>query len=271
MNLMHRLIFILLFIQSPATAQQLSVAATAVGTSQSFVADPHPQGMPINQAGLIHVAGSFVETTVLNKYSIKELTTVSAGGAIKFNSDNAISIVIAKTGNNSFTEQFVEGGVSKKLTQKLSAGIRLTYYQWNLSGDNYSDSRTWIPELSLLLNALPKIHLGAIIRNPSRSRMNSFEEKPLPATIQSGVTTTLSDKIKLSVSALSSTESDLSYNAGFEYNYSKELIVRTGINSLPLTQSFGFQLTLSKYSLSAAIQNNPNLGISSSVSFLFRL
>jgi hypothetical protein len=262
--------FLLLVITTQTFAQQSLSDARTMAMSNSCVALQSPFAL-INKASTVNQKQSFFQLSAVNRYSLSELNSCFVSYSGKINSNNSVVLSIFKTLNKSFTEQFAEVSCSKRLATKFSAAVSMKYYQWKLNDSHYENSQSFIPEISLLVSALPSLNLGVIIRNPVRSRMNANEMKKLPAEIISGISVAVSNKISLSCSATANSTYPTSVQTGIEYIYAPQFIVRAGYNTFPVSQSFGCEFILSSFSTAVAIESNPQLGISSSISLTFAL
>ncbi len=266
-----RITLLLILFAKCLPAQQYTTDARSLSVSNSFAASIQETGVPINIATILHQKNSFIEVTASNKYSLKELTTISASFVKKVNSNNSLLLSLSKTGTNVFSEQSVDAAISKRIATKFSTGVRLKYHLWTVNDSRYSKYQTLIPEISFLVNVLPNINLGVIVRNPVRSRIDAKEEKQLQAEIIAGASALISNKLIFSLASKSVSQSDNSFQAGIEYKYARQFILRTGFQSYPVSQSFGCELILSNYRLAIAIQTQSQLGMSSAISFTFNL
>ena len=246
--MLRTFIFLSLFSLS-VNGQQYLQDARSIATSTSFVAANHPIGTPENLATLINQKKSFIESTGINKYSISELNAFSLAYAKKLNDNNSLLLAFSNMGNNAFKEQFIELGISKRIMQKFSIGVKLKYNQWKPGDDKYQTRYALLPELSLMVTALPKLNLGVIIRNPVRSRMYALEEK-LPAAINTGASVRVSEKVTFCLASVTATGTPASVNAGLEYCYASQFTLRAGYQSYPPAQSFGCEFSLSKFDTS---------------------
>jgi hypothetical protein len=268
---MKTLLLVLLLTCALSASAQLSNEASALATGNALVGAWETSGDATNFSSLVNSKNTFIETSAFNRYSLKELTTLQASFAGRINSNNCLWISISKLNDNSFSEQTFVAGIAKRLSQKFCAGVKLEYKQWLLEDLKYTDSHALIPEASFVVSALPDISLGVVVSNPVRTGMNKAEEKPLSAVILTGVSAKISSKLTFGIAAQSTGDQSVSYNAGMEYRYAQYLMLRVGYKSYPVSQSFGFQLSISKYDLALAMETNPQLGLSSAVSIIFNL
>jgi hypothetical protein len=250
---------------------QVNTNTNSMGSANSLVAAWESSGRATNFSSQVNSKNSFFEASAVNLYGIKELTTFSASFAKRINENNTLMFSAARMNNQAFAEQSFETGVAKRLSPKFCAGVKVEYKEWILEDSRYTNSHALIPEVSLLVNALPSVCLGVVVNNPGRSGMKSTDIDRLPSTILTGVAAKISSKVLFGVSAETQSNSSLSVNAGLEYNYASQLILRAGFKSYPVCQSIGFQLKLSKYDLALAMESNAILGISSAVSLIINL
>jgi hypothetical protein len=101
--------------------------------------------------------------------------------------------------------------------------------------------------------------------------MNAIEEKPLPAEIHTGIAVHVSDRLDLTGSLKQVSESELSYQAGFEYAFYSFFFLRCGFHTLPSSESFGAGLRLKNFMMDVGFETNPLLGLSSAISLCFLL
>jgi hypothetical protein len=260
-----------LFLSLQLNAQLRLPDARSMSLSETSVAFIPAYGMPDNIAALHLVKNSFIETAATNRYYLPELTSYSVSCSKKIDDNNAVSLALARMGSSIASEQFVRLGISKRLAGKLSAGVAMQYHVWKLADAKYSGNHALIPEAGLLINVMNDLNFGVVVRNPVRVRMNATEEKPLPATLKTGMNIIVSDKINLLVSASSETGRPLSYGLAINYSYARVLTVRAGYHTEPASASLGFELKVMQLSITAAYSTLQLPGNCSALSLTFPL
>jgi hypothetical protein len=238
--------------------------------SNSTVATAPAYGIPVNNAIINNSIKTNISATVLNKYYLSELSSASIGYIKNFNSTTGISFGIACTGTKAASEQSAAIGIAKKVNSKVSIGIKASFHRWQFEDSYYPVSQTILPEVHVVASPIKKLCLGVIIRNPVRSRMNAIEQK-LPATIISGFSYLISDKVTLASSLTQKSNDTFSIQSGVEYMFHSKIFIRAGWQTYPLSQSFGFGLNISKFFIDVSIQTQQHLGNNSSVSLIFNL
>ncbi len=214
---------------------------------------------------------SIINLTASNNFFIKDLSPAFLSFYKSFNERTAIYSDIGKIGNKSFSEQFIETGISKKLGQKFYASILIQYHQWIINESIYENSHALVPLVGLFTIPIKNLCFGVLIRNPVRVRMNAIEQNKLPVEINTGISYKVSEKVLIAISAKQRSQQVLSTHLGLEYIFHSNLYFRFGWQTLPVSESFGFGLKLNRIYLDMAIKTHPTLGNSSSVSLTFSL
>ena len=208
---------------------------------------------------------SSISCIASNNYFIKDLSPVFVSFMKSFNDNLAIVTAIGRMGNKSFSEQFIETGIAKKLGQKFYAGIKIQYHQWVVSESYYENSHAFIPSIGLFTNPLKNLCFGVLIRNPVRVRMNAIEQNKLPVLINPGISCKVSEKVLIAFSVTQQSDQPLSSQLGIEYLFHSKLFFRFGWHTVPVSETFGFGLKLNKINLDLAFQTHPVLGNSSAI------
>jgi hypothetical protein len=255
-------VILILAIKSQAQMQIANVRDEAMGNAT--VACIHTSGIPKNISLLPESENNYIVLSCTNKYFIKELSPVFLNVSKKLKNNFSVVVGVGRVGGESFAEQFFEGGVAKMLGPKFSVGLKFQYYQWVLNESHYNSSSAFIPEIDLYASPLKNLNFGVVIRNPVRSRMNTIENK-LPAEINPGASYKISNKVLIAFSVKEKSDEPLSCQAGVEYEFHQKFSLRIGWHTLPVSESLGFCLKLSKFNIDYSIQSHPQLGYSSSL------
>ena len=256
-------------LNSFAQLQKIDVRDLAMGNST--VACMPTYGLAKNSSYIQSDKKSIINLTVSNNFFIKDLSPVYVSFYKSFNDRTAIFSGIGKMGNKSFSEQFIETGIAKKLGQKFYASISIQYHQWIINESLYENSHALITTICAFANPIKNLCFGVLIRNPVRVRMNAIEQNKLPAEINIGISCKISEKVLFAISANQQSQKDLSTQLGIEYIFHSNLYFRFGWQTLPVSESFGFGLKMNRIYLDMAIKTHPTLGNSSTVGLTFSL
>ena len=249
--------------------QQVDVRDMAMGNAS--VASMSNYGILKNISFIQFENKTLISCTVSNNFFIKDLSPAFVSFYKSFNDNLAIASTIGRIGNKTFSEQFIETGIAKKLGQKFYASIKIQFYHWIKSDSYYENSNAFIPTIGLFANPLKNFCFGVLIRNPVRVRMNTIEKNKLPAEINPGIFCKVSEKVMLAFSVNQKSNQPLSTQLGLEYVFHSNFFLRFGWQTVPISESFGFGLKMNKLILDIALKTHPLLGNSSSISLTFPL
>ena len=252
-------------------AQLQRIDARDLAMGNATVACMPTYGSSTNSSFIQSDKKSIISLSASNNFFIKDLSPAFVSFYKSFNDKTAIFSGIGKMGKKSFSEQFIETGIAKKLGQKFYASIIIQYHQWIVNESMYENSHSFIPTISAFANPIKNLCFGVLIRNPVRVRMNAIELNKLPAEINTGITYKVSEKVLVALSSKQRSQQALSTQLGIEYIFHSNLYFRFGWQTLPVSESFGFGLKLKNIYLDMAIKTHPTLGNSSSIGLTFLL
>lgn len=271
---MFRLLFIqfILFLLFSESVGQIRIGTCRDrAMAGASIASAAPIGIPLNIAAINPAHDGSISADICNRYTLNELTQYSLSIMKIIKSNLLLQTGLGRIQNPAFTQQVIELGVAKKLGRKFSAGVKMQWMQWMLDDNYYNDSHYILPEAFLHVTPFQNVSFGAIIRNPTRVRLDAASYQSLPAEIHIGVCAHLSEKTSLNGSLKQISDSEMSYQLGVEYIFSSKLFLRTGYHTLPATESIGLGFLLKKFALEVSFETNSVLGISSASSISFSL
>ncbi len=263
--------FLIVFLSIPAFAQLEIFDARDFGMASSTVGSEPLNSISINPSIQTKGKKHFISIHAINNYSINELSPISLKFQNKLGENNTLIAGIGKMGGKYFSQQYFEAGLSKSLGPKLSAGIKVSYHTWIIPEANIENTHAWIPELGIYSIPFKDFSFGVIVRNPVRSRMTTIAGNKIPAEINPGISIMLSEKLILACSAIQVNNQPINLQTGMEYRMHKTLILRCGIRTLPLSQSFGMTIKISDFNLDIGFRTNPYLGNSTALALTFSL
>lgn len=237
--------------------------ARSMGIGNSNVTLADSWSLFNNIGGLGRITNSQFVFGFDHRLGINELTTLTAGAAIK-NNWGAWGLGISSFGGEHFNQQNVGIGFSNQLGI-ASVGIKINYFQTNIEG--YGRGASPVIEFGGVAELGPQLFFGAHIYNPTRAKWgkNTFER--LPTVVKAGLSYRPSEKIMVNLE----TEKDILLKPlvkfGLEYNLMERFWARTGINSQPGNLFFGIGFKPRKFQLDYAMTQNNQLGYTHHFSF----
>ena len=219
-----------------------------------------------NQALLAHHKSISAGIIFESRFNISELGTRAAGVIIPAGR-TSLGIVYSYFGYSQFRRE--TGGVAcgLKLSENLSAGIQVDYFSEKAAGE-YENIQSLTYEAGLLFKPKENITAGVHVFNPVP---NSLRRSFLPSSLRAGAGIELSRVLFAGAEAEMSSGKDLILRTGFEYEAVKNLWLRGGFSSENTSFTFGLGYSLGSLKLDLAFATHEKLGITSSVSLVFKI
>jgi hypothetical protein len=141
----------------------------------------------------------------------------------------------------SINEQKFGVAYSRKLSDKVAAGIQLNYHRMHVSsyyGNGYAISA----EGGIIIEPIKNFFIGAHIFNPTFSKIKRFSEEYIPVIFRIGAGYYFSDKVNGCFEIEKYINYKPSYKTGFEYNFYRSFFLRFGGSTNPnrINGGFGF-------------------------------
>lgn len=223
-----------------------------------------------NQAGLAgqqHTgAGFYIE----NRYLTKEMSLGAV--AVAFPAANGVfGINVTYFGFSQYHESKAGLSYARKFGQNFSAGMQLNYLYTYL-GPDAGSSGTVAAELGVICQLLPQVNLGVHLFNPTGSRIGSSHGENIPRIIRLGVSWMYQELVLIALETEKDMDQHPVFRAGLDYQVVKNVFLRGGIGSQPVTNSFGFGLKLGNLDLDLSSSFHQILGYSPqfSLTYFFR-
>lgn len=201
-----------------------------------------------------------------SNFQVKELATNSLEFIHHLKSNSIFDVAVNHSGNSNFNETNLSLAFAKKLGDRFNAGIKLNQHLATFGDEKYSKLNYTSATIYLFVKATSKIHLGCIVDNPSRIKLNSNQN--LPASLKGGISYLPANKIKLGIVAIQENGSKMHYSIGIAYQFLKEFETRVAYENQIESVSGGFSLRLKRFQLEFAFKTIANIGNRSSLSFL---
>ena len=195
-----------------------------------------------------------------NRFSINELATRSAGLVIH-------AAIYSHFGYTDFRRDMTGLACGIKISSKISAGVQVDYFSERTSGE-YNNNQSVTCEIGVLLTPSRNTSIGIHVFNPVP---NSLRKAYLPSSLRVGAGTFLNKSLFTGIEAEISTRSKLIIRTGFEYEAAKKLWLRGGYSSDNNSFSFGLGYLVKFVQMDIGFLTHENLGITSSVSLIFKI
>jgi len=201
-----------------------------------------------------------------NRFAIKELGTRSVGLMIPAGKAS-IGAVYSNFGYSDYRREMTGLACGLKLSDKISAGVQVDYFSEKTSGE-YDNTESITFESGIVVAPTEITRIGVHLFNPVP---NSLRKRTLPATLSVGAGTYLSKVLFAGVESEMSSGSKLILRTGFEYEAAHKLWLRGGFCTNNNSFGFGLGYLTKVAKLDFGFTTHEKLGITSSVSLIFKL
>jgi hypothetical protein len=201
-----------------------------------------------------------------NRFNIAELGTRTAGAIIPAGK-TVFGILYSNFGYRDFHRHIANIGCGLNLSRKLSAGIQIDYFS-EITGGKYSNWHILTFEAGIIFVPSEKTKIGIHLFNPLPG---SLRKSFLPSSIRAGAGLFLNEALFASAELEAVTGRVLVIRTGFDYKVGKLFSLRGGFSSENSSFSMGMGFEVRYVTIDLGLRTHEKLGISSSVSMIFKL
>lgn len=262
MILRKLLLYILfLFIASPLVAADglFKAGGREAALSNSGLTAQNVWAMFHNPAGLAYInnidAGIYHE----QQFLLKELSTNAFTLGMKVSKEAAVGINATYFGYKLYNEQQAGIAYARKFGEKISAAVKLNYQNIKI-GEEYGSKSYVTAEAGLQAQLAKNFWIGAHLYNPTETKLTDEPKENVGSVLGFGAGYIFSEKFNVQTSLEKNSNESALFNAGIEYHPMKQLWLRAGVGSKPLTGTFGFGLAWDMLQFDFATAFHPDLG-----------
>ena len=251
------------FISIPCFAQ-LNMGARGLGLGQATTALIDYEWSLFSNPALVNNEEIAVGFYGLRNYGFSNLTDMAATGSVptKF---GVTSVGFHRYGDNLFNETRIRVGY-KNMWQMLHFGLALNYNHISFGGDYGSGGAVGI-DVGIAAQLLSDLWIGAKSSNVNNPAYDGINEE-LARDISIGFTYSLNELALLSFDLVKDVRFPISYRGGVEMDFVEGLTGRIGITTEPISYSFGFGYSMTRWDINVAVQKHELLGFSPGIDFM---
>jgi hypothetical protein len=201
-----------------------------------------------------------------NRFNIGELGTRSVAMIIP-GGKTSVGVIYSHFGYTDFKRDMSGLACGMKLTNRIAAGLQVDYFAERTIGE-YSNIQSVTCEVGLLFSPSENTKIGLHLFNPVP---NSLRKTFLPTSLRIGAGTNLNKLLFTGIEAEMSSGSNLIFRTGFEYEAAKKLWLRGGFCTDNNSFSFGLGFLLKIVQMDVSFVTHEKLGVTSSVSLIFKI
>ena len=243
-----------------------------------------PVAAPYTGLGAYSINHSDVFSFTANQASLAQLKNSSAGvyGERRFllnelNNYTAVVGLITKSGNfgiktnysgfSEYNESVIGLAYGRKLGSKLDVGAQFNYNSIRING--YGNSSAISFEAGTIYHISEKLHTGIHINNPVGGKFGKDQQERLSSVYSLGFGYDASNKFFFSAEVEKEEDRPVNVNAGIQYKFIPQLLVRAGFSSASSAAWLGVGLSIKSIRIDLTSSYHPQLGITPGLLFLF--
>ena len=220
-----------------------------------------------NQASLAQLKSSAAGVYGERRFLLSELNNYTAVVGLKTPSGN-FGVKANYAGFTDYNETQLGLAYGRKLGSKLDIGAQVNYNSIRIS-NGYGNASAISFEIGTIFHVTEKLHTGIQVNNPVGGKFGKDQQEKLSSVYSLGVGYDASEKLLISAAIEKEEDQPVNVNAGFQYKFIPQLLVRAGMSSASSSAWLGLGLSLKSFRLDITTGYHPQLGITPGVLLLF--
>lgn len=256
---------LLLFSNCPAFSQFVSARNLSMGNVSSCQADVFSSIQNIAKLSANEKAA--VGLSVKNSFLIKELQRSSIAIKTPLFS-GGFGIRYYRYGYRYYNENQFEIAYAHNLGDSFSMGLR---FNWLLIkfGEKQRKEQSIYPSIGINYSVNEKLQIGFILSNLSLNKIGNYSPSSYSSYFLIGLAYLLNSRFRLHFESTLFLEKEPGVSMGLEYQIGERFFLRTGVNSIDSTISFGFGFKFQKWEADLASSFHNSLGLSPAISLRY--
>jgi len=213
-----------------------------------------------NIAGLAGQKEAMIFSGYDSHYGFTSLGTLSFGGILPVSKDLCTVFSIQRFGDNLYNELSLGIGAGHRIG-RISLGTKMNYLQNAVNAPTLVlTKKALVFEFGGIVQFSSRFSFGAHVFNMTQSSYSGEYGNRVPTALRAGFVYNPQKNIFLSGEINKNTDLPVSVKIGLEYQVWKQLYLRTGVASRPLTNHFGAGFKARKFYVDYAVHSHPQLG-----------
>ena len=266
---MRKYIIILIVFISYKTGAQVTrrpVASPYIGLGAYSISHADVFSFTSNQASLAQMKNISAGVYGERRYLLSELNYYTAAVALPTSSGN-FGLQTGYFGFSDYNETQIGLAYGRKLGSKLDLGVQFDYNSLQIAG--YGNSSAISFQIGAIMHLTEKLNAGFHAYNPVGGKFGKDNEEKLASVYTAGMGYEASEKFFVSAEIQKEENKPVSVNAGMQYKFIPQLMVRGGICSGTSLVYVGIGLQLKTFRLDITTSHHPQLGITPGLLLLF--
>jgi hypothetical protein len=244
-----------LFINGQTVRRPVAAVYTGLGAYSNSHIDVF--SFSNNQASLAQMKNASVGAYGERRFMLNELSLYQLAIAVPTNSGN-FGIHAGYFGFSDYNESEMGLAYARKLGSKVDIGVQFNYNDIQASG--YGNSSAINFEIGTVFHLTDKLNAGVHAYNPVGGKFGKSEEK-LASIYTVGLGYEASSKFLMSAEIEKEENQPVSINAGMQYKFLPQFMIRAGIVTNTSVLYGGASLFLKTFRLDVVASYHPQLGV----------
>ena len=253
------------FLQAQTLRRPVAASYTGLGAYSLNHVDVF--SFTANQASLAQLKNNSAGVYGERRFLLSELNNYTAAIGLTTKSGN-FGIKANYSGFIDYNETQLGLAYGRKLGSKLDIGAQFNYNAVRIAED-YGSATAISFEMGTIFHLTDKLNAGLHINNPIGGKFGKDQLEKLSSVYGFGVGYDASEKFFISAEIEKEEDQPVNVNAGFQYKFIPQLLVRAGMASATSSAWLGLGLTLKSFRLDVTTSYHPQLGITPGVMMLF--
>jgi hypothetical protein len=222
-----------------------------------------------NQAGLALLNSLQVGIHHENRFMVPEFGLQAVALAVPAR-PGVIGLSYSYFGFSRYNESKLGLAFGRRFGERLATGVQINYLHTYIAED-YGTTGNITVEGGFIAQPVDGLYIGAHIYNPTRTRITTYYDNPVPVIFRFGMAGHFDQKIIAVAEVEKEADFRPVFKAGIEIGVHGPLFLRTGIRSDPVQPSFGIGYILGSLFADLAFTNHRQLGLTPhfSLSYIF--
>ena len=265
----YLLIFLLVRnILLPAQTLRRSLADSYTGPGAYSLHHADVFSFTSNPAALAQLKNSSFAFYGERRFLLKELNNYTAVIGLPVHSGN-FGMEARYAGFSDYNEMQLGIAYGRTLGTKVDIGVQFNYQGIRING--YGTASAISVEAGAVLHLTDRLHTGFHINNPVGGKFGKGQQEKIASVYTFGLGYDASEKFFFSAEIEKEEGSLVTVNAGFQYKFIAQLLVRAGMSSATTTAWIGAGLILKSFRIDLTTRYHPVLGITPGLLLLFNL
>jgi hypothetical protein len=221
-----------------------------------------------NQASLAQLKQASAGVYGEKRFLLNELGLYDAVLAVPTRSGN-FGLAANYYGFSDYNESQIGLAYGRSLGSKVDVGVQFNYYAVRIAG--YGNASVVNFELGTILHLTDHVNAGLHVYNPLSGKLTRDEEERLASVYSAGFGYEPTENFFVGLEIRKEENKPVDVNAGFQYQFLSQLLIRLGISAATSTMFLGFGFKWRSMRLDATASYHPQLGITPGLLLAMRM